>query len=192
MCLAIAASVNTLIPSEHLRNGWLGNNDGAGISFISPSTNKVVVIKGLMDMQSLLDTYHANFEVAGKTSPFLVHLRTSTHGSVTAGNTHPFSGEYGSFIHNGIFDDIGDPNRSDTLVFSELIRELPEEVLPEFLEEFEKLDVQGWSRLAFLGNSGKLYFMRESDGIWDKGIWYSNLGYCTGRRDRGGITDYGH
>lgn len=183
MCLAIAATAGKLVPESHLRAGWSGNSHGAGFAHIGDD-GKVQISKGYMKQDEFLQAYKAHFDLYSD-SPFLIHFRTATHGKRDAANTHPFPGKYGAVIHNGIFHGLGGVDLSDTAEFADIIADVPEDKLPKLLAGFEKID-NTWSKLAFLGHSGQLYFVREKGGLWENGIWYSNAGFRSGRTDIGG------
>lgn len=182
MCLAIAAKAGKRVPETHLAAGWRGNRDGAGFAYLRDG--QVIVNKGHMTLDSLLSAYDADF-INHQNSPFLIHFRTSTGGTLSKENTHPFSGKYGAFIHNGVFYGMGNSVKSDTAEFADIIADITEEQLPKVLAKVEKH--VGWSKCVFLTPSGALHFIDERSGYWDGDIWYSNLGYKSGVRDYGGM-----
>lgn len=182
MCLAIYVAPGRTVTESDLRNGFIGNNQGAGFCFARDG--KITVYKGYFTFDKFLEAYN---ETRSKNLdyPFLIHFRTSTAGKINTENCHPFTGKYGAFVHNGVIAQLGNNEVSDTAEFAELIAEVPESRLGDLAKAFEQ-DVGGWNRIAWLSNGGKVYFSNMNDGHWKDGCWFSNKGYVSGTRDYGG------
>lgn len=187
MCLAIAAPAGKQVPRAHLLAGFSTNSDGAGMAFVRDG--QVIIKKGYFNAEGFANAYEEEYKLS-PTSPFLVHFRTSTAGRINAENCHPFRGKYGAFVHNGIVSGMGNADESDTAELANLIKDVPEEAISKLASRLGSYT--GWSKFAFLTNSGSLYFVKENDGIWDGGIWYSNACYRGTYRDRGGISMADH
>jgi len=187
MCIAIAQPKGTdTLSIDQLERGWTANPDGGGYAYIN-EYNDIVVVKD-MDMDSFILQYVEAHGTYGADSPFIIHMRIATHGSVTLANCHPFTAPIVGdgdmvFMHNGIIDkvtkDIEGTDLTDTeglgvFVLSDLHDEwLDNEHLVSYIEDF--ID---YSKLVFLttapGLDKELYILNESNGTWDSKIWYSN------------------
>jgi len=187
MCIAIGqpAGTNT-ITIESLERGWRTNPDGGGYAFIN-SDGELIMVHSMDEDDFILQylDHHAKY---GETSPFMLHMRIATHGSVNLVNCHPFTvpmqGDAEmSMMHNGIISDM-DPYVKDTdltdtqglidnVITSMQDNWLDNTILVEFVEEF--ID---WSKLVFLTTSPdlekELYILNEDMGVWRDEVWYSN------------------
>lgn len=112
---------------DRIRVGYSNNPDGAGIMY--PVSSGIRVIKGLMDVESLVHRLRSR-DWTG--TPLTVHCRIGTHGENSPSNTHPFpiSGVYSDLratrltcpvglVHNGIITTPHDlvEGASDTMGF---------------------------------------------------------------------------
>ena len=188
MCIAIGqpADTNTLT-IEQLERGWDTNPDGGGFAYIDED-GIIVTIKD-MDKDSFILQYVEAHTTYGATSPFLIHMRIATHGSVSLANCHPFRVDLADadsemvMIHNGIIskvsNDIDGTDLTDTeglaiFVLTDLHDGwLDNTHLVNYIEEY--ID---YSKLVFLTTSPQLdkemYILNESMGNWDHGVWFSN------------------
>jgi hypothetical protein len=189
MCIAIGQDrgARTLTPDE-LRKCWKANPDGGGFAYINDSGT--IVIKRSMDMEKWAWEYAKAHKRYGKDSPFLLHARIATHGSICIANTHPFrvsvaKGEQ-VFAHNGILpvQTNSDDDMSDTRVFGDLyLNVLPDTwydnpAIVDLVEDY----TQG-SKLVVLTThpnaKHNLYIMNEEDGNYseDGKTWFSNYSW---------------
>lgn len=174
MCLAIYKPASVLIPEDHLRNGWIGNPDGAGFAFIKDG--EVEIRKGFMLLKDFMTAYKEAAE-SNPDSPFLVHFRIRSMGSREAINTHPYRlPDGGALIHNGTITGTGatwDTGDSDTQFFIKKYGDsLTFDIVTEIMDDLEKaLD---YNKLVMLWGNGKHIIVNESVGQWDEGVWYSN------------------
>jgi len=188
MCIAIGqpADTNTLT-IEQLERGWDTNPDGGGFAYIDED-GIIVTIKD-MDKDSFILQYIEAHTTYGATSPFIVHMRIATHGSVSLANCHPFKVDLADeasemvMMHNGIIskvsNDIDGTDLTDTeglaiFVLSDLHDGwLDNAHLVSYIEDY--ID---YSKLVFLTTSPQLdkemYILNESMGNWDHGVWFSN------------------
>jgi len=184
MCIAIYQSPGCRLPKEQLVQSWNNNPDGAGFTYFNE--NGELVIEKDMTLDGILYKYERAVDRYAQYSPFAVHFRIATHGSVNIDNCHPFQvSEDTTLIHNGIipvvFDSKKDP-RSDTRVFvSDYLPKLPtnwmdDEHLFDMVETYI-----GNSKLVILTRAGEhdAYIANEDAGHWssDKNFWYSNASY---------------
>lgn len=183
MCLAIAARPGVVVPDNHILEGCRSQRDGYGYAYCDLKKKSVVVNKGFFNSGEFLESYKKD-QKDNPDSHFLIHMRSATGGGVTADNTHPFSGKYGAFIHNGVFFKLGKPNISDTHHLAKLIHDAPSRALPHLIDSLsEKL---GFNKLVFLTPENTLHFINEKGGHWLNNVWYSNHAYTTG------VTYYGN
>lgn len=176
MCIAILKKEGAEITDETLAECYLRNSDGCGFSYID--NDGAMQVKKTMDY----DEFLADFRMAEQTceSPFLIHFRIATHGTVDEFNCHPFSiDEETSFIHNGIVPAMPtDARKSDTQMFNELfLQELPEGwrlnvAMKSMVEKFI-----GQSKLVWLNTDGSWDIFNESKGVWEGEVWFSNTSY---------------
>lgn len=186
MCIAIAASPFKQVPDDHLRNSADNNPDGFGFTYVREDITGVrkVVIKKSMDFETFLRQYKRAFK-NNPESPFLIHCRIATHGTVNKFNCHPFRiDNETTFIHNGIITGVGvDAKMSDTQLFNEkILKKLPEgwresEGIKMLLEKY----LFG-SKVITLDINRKVNIYNESSGHWKDGIWYSNYTYSYEKR----------
>lgn len=186
MCIAIYQSPGCRLPKEQLVQSWKSNPDGAGIAYFNE--NGDIIIEKDMELDGILYKYERAVDRYAQNSPFAVHFRIATHGTVNIDNCHPFRvSEDTTLIHNGIipvvFDDKKDP-RSDTRVFAdEYLPKLPADWMDdEHLFDMVETYI-GNSKLVILSRAGKhdAYIANEDAGHWskDEKFWYSNGSYKT-------------
>ena len=188
MCIAIAQPKGTgTLTIEELEKGWDTNPDGGGYAYINDD-NEIEAVYS-MDKDAFILQYLESHATFGASSPFMVHMRIATHGSVSLSNCHPFKVELDGdgdmmFMHNGIIDnmeeDIKGTDLTDTeglalFVLSDMHDGwLDNPHMVDFIETF--ID---YSKLVFLTTSPELdkqlYILNDSNGVWsENGIWYSN------------------
>jgi glutamine amidotransferase len=188
MCTAIAQPAGTkTLTIEALEAGWEANPDGGGYAYIDDN-GKIVAVHS-MDRDSFILQYIADHGTHGEKSPFLIHVRIATHGSVSLANCHPFpvpmNDSPGEMVisHNGIIDKISDAVKGTDLTDTEgLVKYilagmnddwLDNEYLVDYIENFI-----GWSKLCFLTTnpelSKEMYILNEDMGLWKDDVWYSN------------------
>ena len=180
MCIAIVKPKGINILEEHLYNGWLINDDGAGFACITNEGD--FFIHKSMTWEGFIDVYKNAVKDFGDTSDFLIHFRITSKGDTTLSNCHPFIvDEDRVIIHNGTMYNIAidkDDPRSDTKVFAEdWLSQLPaawedNAVLRVMIEDFI-----GASKIALLHRTKGVTIFNADKGVWDKGIWYSNKTY---------------
>ena len=191
LCIAILVRPGSNISDESLKICYANNPDGMGFTYVRTDITGVrkLIIKKTMDF----DIFMRQFKRARKynpESPFLIHFRIATHGTVNKFNCHPFRiNKNMTFIHNGIINGVGvDKLKSDTQLFNDKVLK----VLPK---GWDKLDgvtlliekfIVG-SKLLTLDIDGVVNIYNESAGHWKEGVWYSNHSYSY---KRGAVTVY--
>ena len=181
MCLLIAQKIGAeIIPTAHLREGWKGNKDGAGYCFVKDGR---IETKKFTRLKPFLAEYRADHTEFGGVSPFIVHLRFSTHGGVSAENTHPFPLANGrvAFAHNGMLCEFESPRKdeSDTRFFARTVlarRSASQLMSGEFIEWLGDIIGDG-NKFALISDDGTLAIVNVSRGHWIGDTWYSNHDY---------------
>lgn len=178
MCLAIFKPKGVEIKRKYLRNGFNGNEDGAGFAICR--NGKVEIHKGfftLREFEAAFQPFNNAREVA------IIHFRMSTSGKVNKLNCHPFNlcGDEYAAIHNGIFDiERTDHARSDTAHFVELVLEpmLQNGLFGHpALQYLIETSIGKFNKLVILRGDGSHAIYNEDEGEWHNGAWYSNGGY---------------
>lgn len=180
MCLAIFKPENKVCPKNHLKNGFAGNDDGAG--FAIAKGGKIEIYKGFFTFEEFWKAFKPfqNF-------PAIIHFRYATHGSVGAGNCHPFPvGKNSAMIHNGILNIQSDETNSDTanfanLVLNPILQSGIDENCPALRFLVESSIGRG-NKICLLNGSGECQLFNEDAGMWENGVWYSNTGYKVEKR----------
>ena len=190
MCIAIVALPFKQVSDEHLTNSSINNPDGFGFTYVREDITGVrkIIIKKSMSFEVFLRQYKRAFKHNPK-SPFLIHCRIATHGTVDKFNCHPFRIDRNTtFIHNGIISGVGvDSKKSDSQLFNEkVLKQLPKgwkesKPVKMLLEKF----LTG-SKLAILNIDGEFEIYNESAGHWKDGVWYSNYSYSYGKSSQYG------
>lgn len=185
MCIAIYKPSNVTIDYDTLKRSYLANPDGCGMAYLSEDS---IEIETTMDFEVFYEGYQAALEQYPD-SPFLLHFRIATHGSVDEDNCHPFFIESHEedllrvFMHNGTITPLAsrcDKNKgiSDTVLFGlDILEHLPSnwETNPAIQKLIEYYI--GWSKIVVMDEFGEVTIFNEHKGVWDNGIWYSNTTY---------------
>lgn len=177
MCIAIAKKAGAIITDDILERCFKKNQDGCGFSYIDQG-GRLRVNKSLV-----FDRFHADYRAAealNPRSPFLIHFRIKTHGTVDLDNCHPFMiDENHVFIHNGVISKV--PNHasmSDTRVFNQqILQQLPRGWFSNPAIKVMLEDYIGYSKLVILKRNGEINIINEKSGFWEGDVWYSNSGY---------------
>lgn len=177
MCVAIYKPAGKVLTDDVLKDCHETNSDGSGFACID-SDGKLFIFK-TMDYQEFLVKYKEYTERLPD-SPFIIHFRIATHGTVNTFNCHPFIiNDDLVFVHNGIIRDVPacpDKLKSDTQIFNEMIlQQLPtgwekNDGLVFLIEKF----IFG-SKLIVLNRSGDVTIFNEKVGTWHDGCWFSNM-----------------
>jgi glutamine amidotransferase len=169
-----------------LDNGAYNNPDGHGFALVAG--NRLIVARGMDPAFLIEDFINLRHEHPG--GPALFHSRFATHGPINDDNCHPFQmgGDPRTVVaHNGILPknvrpNKGDP-RSDTCVAVEDF--LPADPFGPLGNNKARARLSQWlgpgNKLVILTVNPRYrrraYVINEHAGIWDSGIWYSNLDY---------------
>lgn len=188
MCIAIFQNAGNIISDDEFYNCWCANPDGGGFAYITPTGE--IKVQHYMKYKKMYAAYRAAMEVHGDTSPFLVHFRIATHGSVDLSNCHPFKvNDNQVLIHNGMIPVLYDKGerRSDTRIFAEdYMRKMPDGWLDDpFMVDMVEDFITTGSKVAFLSTNTEHagYILNQKLGHWTdgNGIWWSNSSYKTCR-----------
>lgn len=177
MCIAIYCPERHALTESELRTGWKANPDGGGFAYINRSG--ALATYRSMELDPFLRAYEEASE-RNPQSPFAVHMRIATSGTISKRNCHPFRQDRTTaWIHNGILPTSPTKKRSDTAVFVE--NYLPElgslwmdnPYLTSIVEEY----CAGSKLVGITTNpkaSERAYIVNEKDGNWNGSAWYSN------------------
>ena len=177
MCIAIYKPANKIIEKETLEICQENNPDGCGYAYIDE--NKHIQIRKAMQFEEFWEDYRKDSSEY-LDSPFLIHFRIKSHGTIDLYNCHPFMiDDHTCFIHNGIISNVPtDKVKSDTQIFNELILSklqpgwIHSEGIKLLIEEFIR-----YSKLVVMTDEGRVAIYNEKKGEWVDGIWYSNSTY---------------
>ena len=140
-----------------------------------------------LDEDDFILNYLKDHELYGDSSPFLVHVRIATTGSVCVENCHPFdvplaTGEM-AMIHNGMISDMEPAVKGTDMTDSEgLIHNVLSDLYDEWLDNPYLTELVehfiGFSKLAFIHTnpdlSKDMYILNEDMGVWHEDVWFSN------------------
>jgi hypothetical protein len=172
MCIAI---LNTTQPLalDVLNNSWENNNQGAGLLY---NLNGVLTTFKTYDKQKFIDEYYSVRAMIS--TKIVLHFRIATSGHEKYTNLHPFlTNDNLGFVHNGIIQNLGNQQHSDTYQFNEMLKKYKYDFLncKQTIKSIEKFI--GGSKLLFLDSNDNHTIVNESLGLWDNGDWFSNDSY---------------
>lgn len=185
MCIAILKPKNIEIPEKNLKQSFYANPDGAGFGFFIDE--KPYIYKGYFTYESFIKVWHSINKIYDlKSKDVIIHFRIASCGKICVENTHPFLSNKNSIVaHNGTIRGMGNKldgyimenDMSDTRKFiNEYINNLPVDFWKyKVLKDLVEYRVNN-SKLIIL-TFDKWYIINEADGVWDKGVWYSNYSY---------------
>lgn len=181
MCIIITKEKNAApLPEEIFDIIWTNNPDGGGILY--HDGKKAVLKKGMMKRDEFLTAAKA---VNKKGISYIMHTRIATHGSVKPENTHPFISKHLGFAHNGTFNIIPFPDKTDSETF--FAATIADKKFKWCENNKLLLDMAtNGCRCAIMDlESGKIMHLCEEDWKLDKkykGYKFSNTGYIAATR----------
>jgi glutamine amidotransferase len=182
MCLALFHAKGHRLTEEEFDNAAMANSDGVGFAYYSKKNN-IMIEKGT-NIFEMKEKYFSIVEKVGERSPFMVHFRLATHGSVSDTNCHPFRiNQHDVMIHNGVLPVVygKGEHRTDTQVFAdEYLAKLPDcwydnDYLYDMVEDY-----CSGSKLVIMTNNPKskygIYVINSKQGSYDQenNRWFSN------------------
>lgn len=194
MCIIAVKKAGVAFPSdETIKTMFQNNRDGAGFMYVR--NGRVIIHKGLMKIEHLLNALHGVCaDVDPVTTPFVIHCRITTHGGTCPECTHPFPISDNMALlrksymetdvgvaHNGIIRSVTprDKHTSDTQEFiAQVLSPLKRgnKYFYHSVALMELVSNLAGSKLAFLTDNGRVYtigeFITEADGMM-----YSNGSY---------------
>ncbi|MEV5542036.1 class II glutamine amidotransferase [Saccharopolyspora shandongensis] len=186
MCLLTYYPQGTAPQTDALLNGAQINNDGHGFAIVADNR---IVVRRSMDPEQLVESFE-RMRKKNLDGPALFHSRLSTHGSIEVQNCHPFfvGGDRRTVVaHNGILPKEVHPQRGDSRSDTRVAAEdfLPNSPFGSFATRAGRRRLTQWlgrgNKLAILTVDPRYrsnsYLLNEECGIWDDGVWYSNLSY---------------
>lgn len=183
MCVAIYKPENVQTPSlDTLKKCWDTNPDGAGFALCTGGDKYAIEIhKGYMTWKQFKVAFE-KYRLADFAGNMLLHFRIATHGSISPGNTHPFSlaGDVKllkhtnvltnyALIHNGILPIKPERDISDTMEFCRRLAPLYQNI-PSVFNLIEGMT--GNNKIAVMTRERVHLF-----GQWENidGVYFSNL-----------------
>lgn len=198
MCVAIYKPENVQTPSlDTLKKCWDTNPDGAGFALCTGGDKCAIEIhKGYMTWKQFKAAFE-KYRLADFAGNMLLHFRIATHGSISPGNTHPFSlaGDVKllkhtnvltnyALIHNGILPIKPERDISDTMEFCRRLAPLYQNI-PSVFDLIEGMT--GNNKIAVMTRERVHLF-----GQWERveGVYFSNLLWDWGFDDFGEEAEY--
>jgi glutamine amidotransferase len=185
MCLAAFHTRGYSLTEEEFDNAARANSDGVGFAYYSKK-NIIVPQKGV-NIKEMKDRYFSAVEKNGERSPFIIHFRLATHGSVRNENCHPFRiNKHDIMIHNGVLPVIYQKGetRTDTQVFAdEYLSKMPENWFDNDYMFDMVAEYCSGSKLIIMTNNPSakhgVYIVNQEDGKWqdNNNRWFSNLSH---------------
>lgn len=200
MCLLTFVPGGVLPDTDALRSGARWNRDGHGFAIVFGG--RLIVERGL-DGERVIEDF-ARQRRAHPDGPALFHSRMGTHGDISRTNCHPFriGGDPRTVLaHNGVLPKrvrpVDGDRRSDTRIaaedylprhpFGSLATQSGRDRLTEWLTPFNKVVLLTVDPRY----PAHAYVFNEQAGIWDGGIWYSNMDFCETTADAQWWETYG-
>lgn len=191
MCIIAIKKSGVKMPSDDtITTMWTNNPDGAG--FMYAKDGKVYIEKGFMQLDSLLKRLH---QLAGcldvTETPFVLHLRITTHGGTSPENCHPFPISNNVSVlqkpsmptdvgvaHNGIIPITPRPKISDTMEY--IVTQLA--YIKRYCKQFylnkncmKLIENAIHSKMVFLAADGTITTIGSFQD--HEGVLYSNSSY---------------
>ncbi|ALG06341.1 class II glutamine amidotransferase [Kibdelosporangium phytohabitans] len=169
-----------------LGNGVAFNPHGHGFAIVADGR---IIVERDMNGRELIERFITAREEY-PSGPALFHSRLATAGEITVANCHPFrvGGDANTVLaHNGIMPARVQPTkydpRSDTRILAEDF--LAGEPFGPLSTERARRRMQKWitgsNKVVILTVNPRYrrqaYVLHEDEGIWHRGIWYSNDDY---------------
>lgn len=186
MCIiAVKPQGLPMFPEEIIKNMANKNKDGGGYMYYDHNLKKVVINKGFMSFEELMeDLKSKDFTDTN----LVLHLRIGTSGLRDKLNCHPYPvyddnrlicSTNLAVAHNGVFSNYHpgwNAKINDTQLF---IQKVLRNLDPDFLQDEDKLlllkELIGTNKLCFLDSNNKVTML--GDFIEDNGYFYSNRSY---------------
>jgi len=179
MCIAIVKPEGKWITKETLAECFRSNPHGAGYAKIvqTEAGPKVEITKGFFSFDKFWESYSGSVSADDIA---LLHFRIKTSGKQDEANCHPFAIDNGALIHNGPCLNrthcSGDKDMSDTAQFADKFVKTWDYDKVSELQPFIEAFI-GSEKVAFLFNDGRYVICNEQNGLWEKGVWYSNTSF---------------
>ncbi len=186
MCIICVRPKDTKMSKSVLKQCFSQNPHGSGFAY--PYQNKVVIEKGFFNFKSLWIRFKL---IQDMNLPMIIHARIATSGIISKSTCHPFRIDTQHVMaHNGIIQGrlgLQDDELSDTMLFNNFI------LKPTFLQNSKLWKQPGFkwmieksigknNKMVILDSQGDYVIFNESEGEWDKGVWFSNDTYKNERK----------
>jgi len=180
MCIIVYKPKDCYITKRTFKACFKANPDGFGFMFAYK--NKLHIQKGFMAQKAAYKAYRS-FESQYPNSDFVLHFRINSSGKTCQENCHPFRIGNIGFAHNGVLAAVNVPANStlsDTMIFCrDVLAHLPknwyrQDAYLHLIETYAQANV---SKFIIMDNMGLVKIFNEKAGIWDNGLWFSNVYY---------------
>jgi hypothetical protein len=182
MCIIAAQMTNAApLADDILSRCWDDNPDGAG--FMYCREGELVIRKPFFRFADFREAYLTEQREWAQSSPFILHFRWATHGSLNATNTHPHTiiPRKVGMVHNGVIriDVPKGLDVSDTVWYAarQLCGKSQERLMGKRMRRRIESQIGKGNKIVLLDNVGNVSICNEGQGIWEGDTWYSNDGY---------------
>lgn len=167
MCVIIYKPKGVIADKELLELRYKSNSDSWGVCVKAPSDGLVVTRNS------------KNFDfIFNDNLDYLIHFRTATSGTEKDCGMQPIILDNGSaFFLNGNLTGYFGKKEPDTVLYAkEYLNKLPANFLEneEIVNKITEDAMASNSKMAFMDKNGKIYLINENEGVWEKGMWFSN------------------
>lgn len=182
MCIAIVVPAGKVLSEEVFTKCAASHRHGMGFAYVDEN-NEVKIEKrensgDQKAVKAFFRVYANTFTKGASKHPMIIHFRTSTGGTVSHANAHPFKLKSGgALIHNGYFFTSGSPD-SDTHRFVAKYGEL---LTKEFVDaNVDKISqtIGSWNKVAILWPDGSVSVLCKAE--WNSaecGTLFSNTSW---------------
>lgn len=193
MCIAIHKPKGIKLDYALYAECFSRNEHGSGIAYVDQIDKKgnrgIVIDKGFFNAPAMIKAIQEEED-----REMLIHFRRASCGGITSDMCHPFGFHSRTFpqysfalIHNGTLATRNELKKSDTACFVDDILEPHLDRDPFFLDyapgRFMLANTIGKNNKFVImrydkrRNETKVFIINETEGVKDKGCWFSNSSY---------------
>ncbi len=166
MCCIIFKPENVELDKELLEIRHKANSDSWGYTVLGKNGLDICKWKKEFD-----------FRWIPHKQKMVIHFRTGTSGTKKDEGDQPIMINDVAVFHNGNFPDYAGKAETDTVLFcQDIIARLSRYFYRDILT-MQALDAyakSNHSKLVFMFDTGKVAILNQEEGVWEKGMWFSN------------------